>query len=124
VTVEEVVKMSDNEELVTVSGNVFADLGLPNPEERKFKSELAIIIEMVIDNLGITQTEAATRMSMKQSDVSNIVRGRLKGYTVDRLLRALVSLGQNIELSIMPNQADEPAKINIQYGNHRDLAAA
>jgi len=109
--------MSNNEDsqFVTGSGNIFADLNLQNADERAFKSELAIIIEMVIDRLSLTQTEAATRMNMKQSDVSNIVRGRLKGYTVDRLLRALTLLGQDIDLSIRPKQSNAPARINIQY---------
>ena len=113
-----------NAEFVKGSGNVFADMGLPNPEERQFKSELAVVIEMVIENLGITQAEAAAKMRMSQSDVSNIVRGRLKGYTVDRLLHALVSLGQDINLSIQPKRQDAPARISIQYDKFHEMATA
>jgi predicted XRE-type DNA-binding protein len=84
------------------SGNVFADLGLPNPEERQAKAMVAIYIEQLIEQNGWTQGEAAERMGLSQPDVSNIVHGRLKGFTLDRLFLCLNALDQHVEINIRP----------------------
>jgi predicted XRE-type DNA-binding protein len=87
------------------SGNVFADLGLPDPEERQVKAQVAIYIEQLIENNGWTQEEAAMRMGLSQSDVSNIIRGRLKSFTLDRLFRCLNAIDQDVEIRIHPTQS-------------------
>ena len=87
------------------SGNVFADLGLPDPEERQVKAQVAIYIEQLIENSGWTQEEAASRMGLSQSDVSNIIRGRLKSFTLDRLFRCLNAIDQDVEIKIHPMQS-------------------
>ena len=75
--------------IINGSGNVFEDLGLPNPAEREAKAQVAIYIENLIKHNGWTQAEAAEHMGINQSDVSNIVRGRLSTFTLDRLFRCL-----------------------------------
>ena len=82
------------------SGNVFADLGLPNPRERQAKAMIAIRIAQLIKEAGWKQVEAAEKMGLQQPDVSNIVRGRLKGFTLERLFDCLDALGQKVEISI------------------------
>jgi predicted XRE-type DNA-binding protein len=74
------------------SGNVFADLGLPNPEEALAKAGLAQAIAETIARRGLTQDEAARIMGLDQPKISAIVRGRLSGFTQDRLTRCVLAL--------------------------------
>lgn len=84
------------------SGNVFADLGLPNPEERRAKSFIAMHITRLIDREHLTQTQAAERVGVSQPDISNILRGRLRGFTLERLISCLNRLDQDVEITIRP----------------------
>ena len=84
--------------------NVFADMGLAQPEDRQAKAQLAIRIEQLIEANNWTQSEAAERMGVKQPDVSDIVRGRLKGFSLDRLFQCLTALGQDVEITVRPTK--------------------
>ena len=98
------------------SGNVFADLELPNPSDRQAKARIALYIEHLIADAKWTQTEAAQRMNLSQPDVSNIIRGRLSGFTLDRLFQCLDALDQEIEIGIKPRQADDSKeKVLVLY---------
>ncbi|MBD0372999.1 MAG: XRE family transcriptional regulator [Pyrinomonadaceae bacterium] len=93
------------------SGNVFADLGLPNAEERLLKSQLAVQIRRFVEQKGWTQSEAAEVIGLDQPKVSNLLRGRLSGFSVDRLLNVLNRLGHNVEVRISAKEYDpEDAK--------------
>jgi predicted XRE-type DNA-binding protein len=87
---------------VAGSGNVFADLGLPNPEEALARAKLAQTIVETIERRGLSQAEAAQIMGVDQPKVSAIVRGRLRGFTQDRLLRFLTALGNDVEITVRP----------------------
>jgi predicted XRE-type DNA-binding protein len=87
------------------SGNVFADLGLPDPEERLAKADLAIAIGREIESRGLTQAQAAELLGVAQPDISNLRRGRLAGYSIERLTRLLNVLGQDVEIRIRPTRA-------------------
>ena len=82
------------------SGNVFADLGLPNPEEHLLKADLAIHIQQLIRAKGLSQVEAARLVGLSQPKISDILRGRLAGYSVERLLSIINKLGRNVEVRI------------------------
>jgi predicted XRE-type DNA-binding protein len=82
------------------SGNVFADLGLPEPEEELAKVQLARCIRQVIRRQRLTQTAAAARMGIDQPKVSAIVNGRIANFSSERLMRLLTALGQDIEITI------------------------
>ncbi len=82
------------------SGNIFADLGLPDAEELFFKGHLAIAIQRMIEDAGWTQREAAERVGVSQPDLSNLLNGRLAGFSTDRLLKILNRLGSDIEIRI------------------------
>jgi predicted XRE-type DNA-binding protein len=97
------------------TGNVFADLGLPNPEERQAKALVAIYIEKLVSDCRWTQDEAAKRMGISQPDVSNIVRGRLRGFTLDRLFECLTALDQDVEIRIGPSE-HPPARVRVACG--------
>ena len=97
-------------EFIEGSGNVFADLGLSNPEERLLKSEIAIGLENAIDELGWTQTKAAEVLGISQPQVSNIFRGRLRHFSVERLLNLMAKLDYDISIHFEPKENSEIAK--------------
>jgi predicted XRE-type DNA-binding protein len=82
------------------SGNVFADLGLPNPEEELAKATLASTIREVIRRQKLTQVEAARAMQIDQPKVSALVNGRLESFSSERLMRLLTRLGQDVEIIV------------------------
>ena len=82
------------------SGNIFADLGVAEPEEELAKTQLASHIRDIIRRQRLTQVQAAQRLGMDQPKVSALVNGRLSGFSSDRLLRCLAALGQNVEIII------------------------
>jgi predicted XRE-type DNA-binding protein len=84
------------------SGNVFQDLGLPHPEERLLRAELAHRIATIIDDRQLTQREAAALMGINQPKVSALLRGHLEGFSFERLARCLVALGQDVEVTVRP----------------------
>ena len=87
---------------IVSSGNVFADLGLLNPEEALAKAELARKITLVIRERELTQVQAATLLGIDQPKISAVIRGRLSGFSMDRLLRLLLLLGQDIKITVQP----------------------
>lgn len=82
------------------SGNVFADLGLPDAEELLLKAELTSKIAQLIAKKGWTQSQAAERMNLDQPKVSRLLRGQLSGFSLDRLFAILNRLGHSIEVRI------------------------
>jgi len=77
---------------------VFDDLGLPESAERLVKSEIAARISSIIEKRGLTQVQAATVLAVDQADVSDLVRGKLAGFSTDRLFRFLNALGQDVDI--------------------------
>ena len=82
------------------SGNVFADLGTPRAEEALAKAELAQKIIDIIRARRLTQVQAAELLNVDQPKISALTRGRLAGYSIDRLLRFLMLLGNDIEIKV------------------------
>jgi len=81
-------------------GNVFKDLGFENPDEALAKSRLARQIYKVIKHKKLTQKEAAKILGIDQPKVSDIIRGNLSKYSLDRLMRFVRMLGNGIEIRI------------------------
>jgi predicted XRE-type DNA-binding protein len=84
------------------SGNVFADLGVPDPGVALAKADLAHRIGEVIRGRKLSQTRAAAILGVTQPKVSDLVRGKLAGFTIDRLLRFLNRLDQDVEITVRP----------------------
>lgn len=84
------------------SGNVFADLGLPNPEERLAKASLAFRISEAIHARRLTQTRAARILKIDQPKISRLLRGQLSGFSTGRLMHFLTLLGQDVEITVRP----------------------
>jgi predicted XRE-type DNA-binding protein len=82
------------------SGNVFTDLGLPAAEDRLLKAQLALKIQQLIEQKGLTQAEIAPLLGLDQPKVSNLMRGRLAGFSAERLFGILNKLGHNVEVHI------------------------
>ena len=86
------------------SGNVFADLGLPNPEQELVKAHLTLEIYKIIKGRGLTQAQAGEILGIKQPHVSALMRNRSGNFSVGRLIEFLTALGQDVEISVRPTQ--------------------
>lgn len=86
------------------TGNVFADLGVRDPEEKLAKAQLAHRICEVIAARKLTQAKAAVIMGLDQPKISALMRGKLKGFSAERLFRCLNDLGQEVEITIRPTE--------------------
>lgn len=82
------------------SGNVFADMGLPNPEEHLLKANLARLINKAVEEHGWTQQHAAKTLGITQPKVSDLGRGRLKNFSVERLLGFLAKLDHRVAITV------------------------
>ena len=85
-----------------VGDNIFADLGRPDADELLAKAELARAIRHLIAARGLTQAVAARLLGIAQPDVSNLHRGRLAGFSMERLYRFLNLLGQDVRIVVQP----------------------
>ena len=100
------------------SGNVFADIGLPNPEERLAKADLAIRIASAIRARHLTQARAARVLKIDQPKVSRLLRGQLSGFSTERLMHFLTLLGRDVEIVV------KTAPRSRRQGRLRVVAAA
>ena len=95
------------------SGNVFADLGLPHPEEALAKSEIAGKIQDIIKEKKLSQAQAAQILAISQPKVSLLLRGFLANFSLERLLRFLNDLGQDVYISISPSSREGHGRTRI-----------
>lgn len=86
------------------SGNVFADLGLPDAAELLAKADVAIEIGRMLGERGLSQAEAARLLRTSQPRISDLRRGKLEGFTLDRLVRFLNALDQDVEMRVRPKE--------------------
>ena len=89
-------------EMEPSTGNVFADLGLPDAGEHFIKAGLVVKIDKIIRERGLTQMAAAQLMGIDQPKVSAMLAGQFRGYSVERLMRFLVALGHDVEIVVKP----------------------
>ncbi len=92
--------MKEKRDYVESGGNVFADLGLPRAEEALAKAELAQKVSAIIRERQLTQAQAAKILGVDQPKISALSRGRLSGFSIERLLRFLLLLGHDIEITV------------------------
>ncbi len=98
------------------SGNVFADLGLPNPEELLAKSEVAIEIAHIIKKKKLTQKAAAEILGIDQPKVSALLRGKLRSFSLERLFRFLNALGTTVIINFCEEK--NPKKAHTVFETH------
>ncbi len=89
------------------SGNVFADLGLPHPEQELLKTRLTLQIYRLIKERSLTQAEAGKILGIKQPHVSALMRNRSGTFSVERLMDFLTALGQDVEITVRPTRKDQ-----------------
>jgi predicted XRE-type DNA-binding protein len=87
-------------DVIPSSGNVFADLGLTNAQEKQIKVRLAIVINQIIQSRRLSQTAAALHLKVNQPKVSALSNYRLDGFSVERLMNYLTALDQDVEIVI------------------------
>jgi predicted XRE-type DNA-binding protein len=94
------------------SGNIFADLGLPNAEEHQLKAALVVQLSRLMKERKLSQIDAAKLLGIKQPDLSKILRGHYRGYSVARLMRMLTAFDQDVEITTRPHRkAGEAGRI-------------
>ena len=86
------------------SRNVYKDLGLPNAEEHLVKAQLVYKIDAILKDRGLTQVQAGKLFGVPQPDVSKMLRGEFRQFSVERLLRFLVALNHDVEIVIKPHR--------------------
>jgi predicted XRE-type DNA-binding protein len=95
------------------SGNVFADLGIENAEEYLAKSELAAEILRIVQRRRLTQAEAGKLLGIGQPKVSELLRGRLDGFSTDRLLRFITRLGYDVHIKLSKVRAHAQGHMHV-----------
>jgi predicted XRE-type DNA-binding protein len=84
------------------SGNVFADLGLPDADELLLKSQIVMELARLMKRKKLSQSVAAAIAGVAQPDLSNLLRGKLRGFSVERLLRMLTAFGRDVDIVVRP----------------------
>lgn len=93
--------------------NVLADLGFDDAKELSAKAVLAVKLNALIDKRGLSQTEAAHITGMTQPKVSQVRRHKLRNISLERLMQALVSLDQQVEIVVRPARRSHAAGITV-----------
>lgn len=101
------------------SGNVFEDLGFADPEGHLLKATLVARLQQILKDRKLTQTTAAKLLGLSQPDVSRLLSGRFRDYSVERLLRLLMALDRDIEIVIRPNPEtlQRASKLDIVFND-------
>jgi predicted XRE-type DNA-binding protein len=95
--------------------NVFADLGLPDADERLLKANIVNELHRLIRERGLTQVKAAKLIGIHQPDLSHLLRGDFEDYSAERLMKMLTVFEQDIEIVMKPNRkAGKPGRITFK----------
>jgi predicted XRE-type DNA-binding protein len=97
------------------SGNVFADIGVPDAGEHLAKADLVIGIAALIRSKGLSQTAAAKLIGIAQPDVSRLMRGHFDGFSYDRLFEVLNALGENVRVVVTDARSKKEAKLEFEF---------
>jgi predicted XRE-type DNA-binding protein len=97
------------------SGNIFADIGVPDAEEHLAKADLVIGIASLIRSKGLSQTAAAKLIGIAQPDVSRLMRGHFEGFSYDRLFEVLTALGENVRVVVTDAKSKKEAKLEFEF---------
>lgn len=95
------------------SGNVFKDLGYPDADAHLLKAELVARIDEIIRQRGLTQVEAARLLGLSQPDVSRLLRGNFREYSMERLLRLLTVLGHDVDIVIRQSRSPQHGRLSV-----------
>lgn len=111
-------RSADEPKAIESSGNVFADLEVADPDEALIKAELARAISGIVSGRRLSQSQAAELLGVDQPKVSALMRGRLTGFSVDRLLRFLLALDRDVEIVVTPKKQQHPhTRVSVVPGS-------
>jgi predicted XRE-type DNA-binding protein len=96
------------------SGNIFADIGLPDAEVSLLKADLIINIAGLIREKGLTQAQAAKIMGLAQPDVSKLMRGHFAGFSYERIFGFLTALGENVTIRVREAKTKKQARVELE----------
>ena len=96
-----------------MSENVFADIGVSDPETHLAKAKIVQQLSRIIAAQGLTQAEAGTRLGLTQPKVSALLNGQFRGYSVERLLRFVNALHHNVRIVIEPEECQEQGQLVV-----------
>ena len=99
-------KRTDDMSVTPGGGNVFAGIGLPDPEEELTKAPRASRLREIIRRRRLTQAAAASLIGIDQPKVSALLNGRLANFSSDRLMRLLTALGQDVDITVRATPRD------------------
>jgi predicted XRE-type DNA-binding protein len=86
------------------SGNIFADLGLPDAEAHFLKAQIVSEIYRLTNERKLTQAQAGRRMGISQPEVSRMFKGNFREYSIDRLMGFLTSFDRDVEIVVKPHK--------------------
>ena len=104
---------SDTVKIERGGGNVFADLGRPDADAHLLKAELVSNIDEIIRHRKLNQSQAAKLLGLSQPDVSRLLRGNFRDFSVDRLLRLLIKLGRDVDIVIRKPKKSRAARLTV-----------
>ena len=104
---------TDNVKIERGSEYVFVDLGIPDADAHLLKAELVTRIDMIIRGRGLKQVEAAKLLGLSQPDVSRLLRGNFRQYSMERLLRLLTALGRDVDIVIREPRTERPGRLSV-----------
>jgi predicted XRE-type DNA-binding protein len=103
-----------NEKIIASSGNIFADLGLPDAAELDTRARLGAAICQIVARRKLTQIEIASKLGVNQPKVSALLHYKLEGFSVERLMNFLVRLGHDVEIVVKNKPRSRPARIAVK----------
>ena len=106
------------------SGNVFADIGLPEPEQEMLKAKLTVRIYKLLKQQGLTQSVAARRLGTTQPQVSALMQCKPVSVSVGRLMEFLTILGQDVEVTVKPAVSSASGHMTVVVRETLQPAAA
>lgn len=96
--------------------NIFADIGVSEPETHFLKAKLVGEIVRLVRERGLTQAEAGVRMGISQPEVSRMFRGRFREYSVERLMTLLTAFDRDVEILVRPQRGDgERGTVTVRH---------
>ena len=105
---------TDSMKVERSSGNVFADLALPDSDAHLVKADLVTRIDKIIRKRGLKQVEAAKLLGLSQSDVSRLLRGDFREYSMERLMRLLTMLGRDVNIVVHKSHSEQAGRLSVE----------
>lgn len=100
--------------VIRSSGNVFADMGLPDATKLDTKARLGVALNLIVERQRLTQAEVATALDINQPKVSALLNYKLEGFSVEHLMHFLVALGQDVEIVVRSKPTSRAARIAVK----------